>query len=614
VQARMADDPVSVLEPALALVELYESNQPDVADVVLADMPFIGTCFQSKRCNGWIAVVGGRDAAEVEAAVTGRWQFRFFSGPPRPTGVYGLLNMLARYAFVYGRIRFGDGHALAHFVEDFCPGLLICREPAGDLQLTLSLAAMKMGVPAVVPTGYPFPLGRTIRADALEDVAEAVVGFENVRRLLRTPEIPGLPDYCDPENQKQKIEPAAVWGGTEESFYIVRKGRVESPGWEVVGEPGAAGTAGTASAKVSDTEKVSDTQAAGAPAFRRRAGGVSDTFSVSDTAAPAVPAAPIGIAVTIDAEPMDAIDRRHIEGRIIHAVSMMAGVQAQYGGEGIRILLAAGAQLDPNRIGEVLLAATRQEFPRLRQVRVEVIFDPARLAESSHPVRREKLDRQREIDAATEQSARTFCLCVGCSPFAPDHVCVLTPQRPPQCNRPFGQIKTGALYGYDDMTNIHHSRLHRQVNSFQVADKGRCLDPVRGEWEGIDRAVERLSAGRTRRVQLHCLDEFPTTGCGCFRMVMFKTHLPRPGIGIMAAGYPGRSPDGRSWPDLHYSLAGKQTPGVAGGAFAYLRSPKFLQAHGGWDAIVWVSPKIAEFMGADLPRHVEVGPDTFADK
>jgi acetyl-CoA decarbonylase/synthase complex subunit beta len=188
-------------------------------------------------------------------------------------------------------------------------------------------------------------------------------------------------------------------------------------------------------------------------------------------------------------------------------------------------------------------------------------------------------------------------------------VCVLTPERPPQCGRPLAAIKTGALYGYDDMSNIHHSKLHRQVNSFQVMDKGRCLDPVRGEWEGVNAAASQLSHGRTTRVQLHCLDQFPHTGCGCFRMIMFTTDTPRDGIGIMAAGYEGHAPDGRGWPDLHYSLAGKQTPGVAGAAPNYLRSGKFLQAHGGWDAVVWVSPKIAAVMGDDLPDHVDVGPE-----
>ena len=75
----------------------------------------------------------------------------------------------------------------------------------------------------------------------------------------------------------------------------------------------------------------------------------------------------------------------------------------------------------------------------------------------------------------------------------------------------------------------------------------------------------------------------------------------------MEAGYEGAAPDGRSWEDLHYALTGKQTPGMAGIAPNYLRSEKFLKAHGGWDSIVWVSEKIAAIMGDDLPSHVEVG-------
>jgi acetyl-CoA decarbonylase/synthase complex subunit beta len=170
-------------------------------------------------------------------------------------------------------------------------------------------------------------------------------------------------------------------------------------------------------------------------------------------------------------------------------------------------------------------------------------------------------------------------------------------------------IKTGAIYGFDDVTNIHHSALHREINSFRVVEKGRCLDLVHGEWEGLNAAAAQLSRGRTTRIRLHSLEGFPHTGCGCFRMIMFKTELPRPGIGIMNSGYGGRAPDGRTWRDLHYALGGKQTAGLAGAAPSYLHSPKFLKAHGGWSSVVWVSPKIAAAAGNALPEGVEVGPE-----
>ncbi len=394
-----------------------------------------------------------------------------------------------------------------------------------------------------------------MRADSLDEIVEAAVAFTNIRRLLATPEVLGFPDPCHPENGNEEFEPAVTWGGTPESFYVVRKGKVRSSDVVVKGSPERA----------------------------------------------------VGIVVTIDAEPLDAFDRRYIERRIIGSLSMMRGVSVRYEGGELSIHQAKGANFAPARIGEVLTAAVRREFPRLKDVRVEIIFDGAAQEEMSPQVRREKKEREREIESASEENVDRFYSCVGCSPFAPDHVCILTPERPPQCGRPFEMIKTGALYGYDDMSNIHHSSLHREMNSFGVFEKGRCIDPERGEWEGVNAKAARLTHGRTSRVLLHSLDEAPHTGCGCYRLIMFKTDGPRQGVGIMDPSYEGRAPDGRRWKDLYYDLAGKQCPGVSGCSPGYLSSSKFLRAHGGWKGVVWVSPKVAALAGEMLPEGVRTG-------
>ena len=238
VEARLSSDPVSVLEPALALLELYECNQPDIAEHVLEDMKFIRTCFASKRANGWIAVLGDADRDEVETrhqrAVAVQVLQRAGAADERlrPAEHAGAVCVRLRADPVRRCARGG------HFIEDHTPGLLVCRGKMSDLELTLSLAAMKMGVPAIVPENYPFPLGRTVRADASTDIVESVVAFPNIRRLLNTPEIPQLPDYCDAENAKQQVPQDIVWGDTPESFYFVRKGSVEKTGTEVVGSPG----------------------------------------------------------------------------------------------------------------------------------------------------------------------------------------------------------------------------------------------------------------------------------------------------------------------------------------------------------------------------------------
>lgn len=553
IEEKIDESPISILENVLAFLELYESNKNDASDFFLEDMPFIRECFATKRLNGWISIIGESKREKIEEEINTQWNFRFFNGRKEETGIYTLLSMLARYAFVYGRIQNGDFHSLSHFVEDFCPGVIVCFGEKTELEYTLVLTAMKMGVPAVVSTNFPFQLGKQIRVENIKDIYKAIVGFRNIHRLLDTPEVPKLPEYCDVQYKQEKFEPTVIWGNTEESFYIIEKGEVKKPEILVRGQPSSA----------------------------------------------------MGIKITIDAEPMDAFDRRFIEKKIPSALSMIKGVRIQFEGEKLKILFTESVTPNPEQIGEVLFASIRHEFPVLKKIGVEIIFDKQSLKEMFPDIIKVKEEREYEITNATEENIEYFYQCVGCSPFAPDHVCTLTPERPPQCGRAFASVKTGAHYSYDDMTNIHHSWLHNDINSFIVIEKGRCLDPIKGEWSGVNEFSAKHSQGRTTRVFLHSLDDFPLTGCGCFRMIIFKTNKPREGIGIMDVNFKGKAPDGRTWKDLHYELAGKQTPGIVGASQGYLLSSKFLKAHGGWKEVVWISPKIAQSAKKILPAELK---------
>lgn len=564
-------NPMDSIDRVLVLLELYACNQPNIGTIVPDDMRFVSDAFNSKRLNGWIAALGNTNPETLESSLKEKWQFRFFRGENSAVGVYMLLNMLVRYSHVYGRSRCGEGHGhfmdhqhpggpldlheMTHFIDENCPGLLVCSGKMSDLDLTLSLAAMRMGVPAIVPTKYPFPLGKVIRADSLDEIRDSAVLFPNIRRLLDFPDIPSLPPYCDPDNRGREFTSSADWGETAESFYILRKGAVEKAGYDVFGVPGG----------------------------------------------------PIGIVVTVEGEPLDAFDCRYIERTIAPNLSIIPGVKAALTGDRLKITLSGEAASQPERIGETLTAAVIHEFPRLRKVHTAIIFDREKLKTQVESVIEEKNRRERETAEATEENIEMFNSCTGCSPFAPNHMCVLTPQRSPQCGRPYEMIKTGALYGFDDMTNIHHSIQHRRLNSFQVFPKGKCLNPLKGEWSGANEQIRRLTFGRTRRVLLHTLKDNPHTGCGCFNLILFDTDKPRMGIGIMERFFKGACPDGRTWKDLHYALGGKQAPGFAGASYPYLTSKKFLQADGGWKSVVWVSPTIAKIMGNKLPASVIVG-------
>ena len=537
-------DPLRQLEPALVLLELCASNRPAWRESVPDDDAFLTQVFASKRLNGWIVLLGDTEPEDIQRAVNARWQFRFIAGGDACSSLYALLNMLARYAFVYGRVPPGDTHLLGHFIEDYTSGLVVGYGRLNELESALSLAAMRIGVPAVMPRDYPFPLGRHLRADSVDEIVRAVASFPSIRRLLDHPEIPPLPDYLKLEQAPPRFQIGKTWGHTPESFYLLRKGQVEASGVSITGAPESA----------------------------------------------------MGILLTVDAQPLDAFDRRYIESRAARVFSRMPGVSASHASGKLVLGMACDFELPPERIGESLIAALRNEFPRIVKLHAEVIFDRDRLKALEAEVAEERSARRREIAAATEESISEFVTCVGCSAFAPDHVCILTPERPPQCGRAYEFIKTGALYGYDDMTNIHHRELHSGVNSFGTCSKQELLDGSAGEWSGVNQAAARLTGGRIARVQLHSLDEAPHTGCGCFQLILFKTELPAPGIGIMERGYKGKAPDGRTWRDLHYALGGKQAPGLTGAAWSYLNSPKFLVAHGGRRSVVWASPKVAALM------------------
>jgi hypothetical protein len=544
VLAGMKADPLRLLEPALVLLELYASNQPGVFESVPDDDAFLTQVFASKRMNGWIVLLGDANHEQIQSAVNARWQFRFITAGETCAGLYVLLNVLARYAFVYGRIPHGDTHLLGHFIEDYTSGLIVGCGRLNEVELALSLAAMRIGVPAVIPLDYPFPLGRHVGAGSADEIASAVVSFPSIRRLLDHPGVPPLPHYLNFEGEQPRLPVGKTWGDTPESFFLLRKGPVAVSGVSVTGTPVDA----------------------------------------------------MGILLTVDAEPLDAFDRRYIESRAVRVFSRLPAVSARHASGRLALKMARDFDLPPQRIGESLIAAVRNEFPRITRLHVEVIFDPERLRALEAAVSAERTRRKEEIAIATEENISEFITCVGCSAFAPDHVCILTPQRTPQCGRAYEFIKTGAHYGYDDMTNIHHRDLHTGVNCFATCSKGELLDAAAGEWSGVNQAATRLTGGRITRVQLHSLDQAPHTGCGCFQLILFKSELPQPGIGIMERGYKGRAPDGRTWQDLHYALAGKQTPGLAGAGWAYLNSPKFLVAHGGRKSVVWTSPKVTALM------------------
>jgi len=97
---------------------------------------------------------------------------------------------------------------------------------------------------------------------------------------------------------------------------------------------------------------------------------------------------------------------------------------------------------------------------------------------------------------------------------------------------------------------------------------------------------------------------YPHTSCGCFEAVAF--YIPEvDGLGIIHRGFKEPAVNGLTFSVLADSTAGgRQVDGFHGISFEYMRSPKFLQADGGWNRIVWMPESAKERVKDFIPKEV----------
>jgi acetyl-CoA decarbonylase/synthase complex subunit beta len=144
-------------------------------------------------------------------------------------------------------------------------------------------------------------------------------------------------------------------------------------------------------------------------------------------------------------------------------------------------------------------------------------------------------------------------------------------------------------------------RRGRPENCCTEIPLGRAIDPVKGEYEGLNERVTQATGGRITRVFLHSVRDFPHSSCGCFHsLAWWSDELG--GIALMHRGFEGSAPDGSTWMLLANRAGGKQQPGISGVGLEYMRSPLFLQGDGGWAAVKWMTGKLQDELRGSVPE------------
>lgn len=203
----------------------------------------------------------------------------------------------------------------------------------------------------------------------------------------------------------------------------------------------------------------------------------------------------------------------------------------------------------------------------------------------------------------TDESVETFYSCTLCQSFAPDHVCVITPQRSGLCGA-YSWLDGKAAY---EIT---------PTGPNQPIAKGNVVDDTFGKWEKVDEFISGATHGKIPSMSAYSMIIDPMTSCGCFECI--SAVLPSTnGIMIVNREFSEMTPSGMKFSTLAGTVGGgNQMPGFIGHSKHYINSKKFISAEGGIKHIVWMPSALKEGLKETLGGRAEeegLGKD-FLDK
>lgn len=238
--------------------------------------------------------------------------------------------------------------------------------------------------------------------------------------------------------------------------------------------------------------------------------------------------------------------------------------------------------------GLVLCRLFKAQFPIIEKIQVTFITDEQKIRAMREDAMKIYEARDARARGLRDEDVGEFYGCVLCQSFAPTHVCVITPSRISLC---------GAINWFDARAAV---RINPKGFNFKI-EKGECLDPIKGEYSGINEKVKEKSLGDVTRAYLHTFTGYPHTSCGCFEAVAF--YIPEvDGIGIVHRDFRGPTVNGLPFSTLASETGGgKQIEGLVGIAIEYMRSSKFFQADGGWNRVVWLPAAVKERVKDAIP-------------
>ncbi|HUT58290.1 MAG TPA: acetyl-CoA decarbonylase/synthase complex subunit alpha/beta [Phycisphaerae bacterium] len=315
---------------------------------------------------------------------------------------------------------------------------------------------------------------------------------------------------------------------------------------------------------------------------------------------------PLGVVVDVAGRKFQEDFESVLERRIHEYISCANGIfhMGQRAITWVRISKDAHAKgFRIGHFGDILVAKMHNDFSAIvDRVQVTIYTDAEKIAQPLEEARAAYRLRDDRIGGMTDDDVEDYYSCTLCQSYAPDHVCIVTPQRLGLCG----------AYTWLDCKASHQINAH---GPNEPVRKGECLDPVLGQWKNINDYIGVKSNGNLTRFSAYSMLVDPMTSCGCFECI--AGIMPEAnGVIVVDRDHQGMTPIGMKFSTLAGQIGGGvQTPGFVGIGKLYITSPKFISAEGGIERVVWMPKALKEEISERLKARLEeIGKPELFDK